>query len=130
PFTYQFAADASPNMTTYAWNFGDGTTSTAQNPPLKTYAAPGTYTITLACTPSTGSTINLSGVINITPAVSAGFYFADGTSLVGMPPFNISAVNTSGGVGLEYAWKVSTSSNPADAGLPGLTATTLNYSPT
>jgi PKD repeat protein len=33
----------------YAWNFGDGTTSTDKNP-LKTYAAYGTYNVTLAVT--------------------------------------------------------------------------------
>ena len=33
----------------YAWTFGDGTTSTVKNP-VKTYAAKGTYTVTLAVT--------------------------------------------------------------------------------
>ena len=33
----------------YAWTFGDGTTSTLKNP-VKTYAAKGTYTVTLAVT--------------------------------------------------------------------------------
>ena len=33
----------------YAWTFGDGTTSTLKNP-VKTYAARGTYTVTLAVT--------------------------------------------------------------------------------
>jgi PKD repeat protein len=33
----------------YAWNFGDGTTSTVKNP-VKTYSAAGTYNVTLAVT--------------------------------------------------------------------------------
>lgn len=32
---------------TWSWNFGDGTTYSGQNPPVKTYAASGTYTISL-----------------------------------------------------------------------------------
>jgi len=35
---------------TYLWNYGDGTTSTLQNPPTHNYAAVGTYTITLTTT--------------------------------------------------------------------------------
>ncbi len=35
---------------TYLWNYGDGTTSTLQNPPTHSYAAVGTYTITLTTT--------------------------------------------------------------------------------
>ena len=40
---------------TYAWDFGDGTTSTAANPPPKTYPA-GTWTVTLTVTDSLGAT--------------------------------------------------------------------------
>lgn len=36
-----------PDTTTWSWNFGDGTTYSGHNPPQKTYAAPGTYNITL-----------------------------------------------------------------------------------
>jgi hypothetical protein len=38
--------NASDNSNTYTWAFGDGTTSTAENP-AKTYATPGTYNVTL-----------------------------------------------------------------------------------
>jgi PKD repeat protein len=41
--------------TAYAWNFGDGTTSTIKNP-VKTYSAKGTYTVTLTVTFSGGGT--------------------------------------------------------------------------
>ncbi|WP_190242617.1 T9SS type B sorting domain-containing protein [Hymenobacter lapidiphilus] len=34
----------------YAWDFGDGTTSTAQNPPPHTYPRPGDYEVTLRIT--------------------------------------------------------------------------------
>jgi gliding motility-associated-like protein len=35
------------NAVSYLWDFGDGTTSTLQNPPPHTYNTPGTYTIKL-----------------------------------------------------------------------------------
>lgn len=39
-------ANASVNATTYAWDFGDGNSSTEENP-SHTYSAPGTYQVTL-----------------------------------------------------------------------------------
>ena len=45
PLTVKFT-DTSTNIpTSYNWNFGDGSTSTSQNP-IHKYASPGTYTVT------------------------------------------------------------------------------------
>ncbi|HLF46387.1 MAG TPA: PKD domain-containing protein [Chitinophagaceae bacterium] len=38
---------SNPSYVTYLWNFGDGNTSTAQNPGQHCYTNPGTYTVTL-----------------------------------------------------------------------------------
>ena len=46
----------SQNATTYAWNFGDNTNSSEQNP-THTYANPGTYTVSLAVSNNCGTTI-------------------------------------------------------------------------
>ncbi|HAA14118.1 MAG TPA: hypothetical protein DCE41_21460 [Cytophagales bacterium] len=46
--------DASANADTYAWDFGDEGTSTDQNP-VHTYAAAGTYTVTLTVSNEAGS---------------------------------------------------------------------------
>lgn len=51
-FTDQSTAPNS-SVTSWAWNFGDGTTSTLQNP-VKTYATAGTYTVTLNITSAIG----------------------------------------------------------------------------
>ena len=45
-FSSQGSSDPDPNTTlTYAWNFGDGTTSTAANP-SRTYTVNGAYNVT------------------------------------------------------------------------------------
>jgi PKD repeat protein len=55
---------------TYLWNFGDGTTSTLENPGTHTYSQPGTYTISLQLGNSCGSDIH-SQTITVTPPATA-----------------------------------------------------------
>lgn len=50
---FAFARAAVPNANSYLWNFGDGTTSTQQNP-LKTYTAPGNYNLTIQASSACG----------------------------------------------------------------------------
>lgn len=52
--TVQFTDTSTNSPTSWLWNFGDSTTSTAQNP-TKTYSTPGTYTVTLTATNAGGS---------------------------------------------------------------------------
>ncbi len=47
---FQALIDASPQPTTWAWDFGNGNTSTVATPPSQTYDQPGTYDITLETT--------------------------------------------------------------------------------
>ena len=54
-FTSAGSGDADGTLTSYAWDFGDGTTSTAQVP-SHTFAAEGTYPVSLTVTDDVGAT--------------------------------------------------------------------------
>jgi PKD repeat protein len=58
-----FRDTSTGNPTSWSWDFGDGTTSTAQNP-THTYTAPGTYDVRLTVANTVGSdtTIRLSHI--------------------------------------------------------------------
>lgn len=57
--------NASQNYSTVSWNFGDSQTSTEVNP-SHTYAAAGTYTVTLTATSSGGATDTYASVLTVT----------------------------------------------------------------
>lgn len=55
----------SQNVTTYAWDFGDGNSSSDKDP-VHTYAAGGDYTVTLTASNSAGQSAQRSETISIT----------------------------------------------------------------
>ena len=60
--------DGDATITAWSWNFGDNTTSNAEAPPAKVYAAAGTYTVVLTVTDDEGVTDDFSKavVVNVT----------------------------------------------------------------
>ncbi|WP_210509040.1 S-layer family protein [Naasia sp. SYSU D00057] len=58
------STDPDGSITAYAWTFGDGGTSTLQNP-NRAYAAAGTYTVTLKVTDNEGATNTKSGTVTV-----------------------------------------------------------------
>src|SRR5258708_31003902 len=66
------SSDPDGSISAYQWTFGDGTTSTAQNP-SHTYATGGTYTVTLTVTDNGGATNAVSHTLtaNTPPSVNA-----------------------------------------------------------
>ena len=75
--TFNGSGSTDPNgdALTYAWTFGDGTTGTGAQP-THTYAATGTYTVSLTVTDSRSASSDPAGtsaqVSNVAPAVNAG----------------------------------------------------------
>ncbi|MDR7665166.1 PKD domain-containing protein [Methanosarcina sp. Z-7115] len=67
PLTVAFTEKSTGSPTKWRWSFGDGTTSTTQNPKHK-YSKAGTYTVSLKATNAAGSnTKTLKNYIKVTP---------------------------------------------------------------
>ena len=64
----------SQNASSYAWDFGDGNTSTEESP-VHTYAAGGTYNVTLTATGAAGSA-SRTETINIVDPNTAGMFLS------------------------------------------------------
>src|SRR6185295_10476378 len=56
--------DSDGSVTGWAWTFGDGATSTAQNP-SRTYASAGTYTVKLTVTDNGGATQHRTASVTV-----------------------------------------------------------------
>lgn len=107
------------SITNWLWDFGDGTTSTLQNP-SHAYTAVGFYTISLSITSTTGckSFTSIGRYIRIVSGIAADFSFTQpGTC---QAPFTINFQDLSSGPGvLSYVWDfgngspTSTLQNPA-----------------
>ena len=68
PLTVAFTSTSTGTISSYAWTFGDGTTSTVQNP-SKVYSAAGTYTVSLTVTgPGGSNTQTRTGYVTVSAA--------------------------------------------------------------
>lgn len=91
----------SKNAKTYSWSFGDGTSS-SENNPVKTYSTLGKFTVTLRATNVTKSntftgTINLAGNTPIVKTPTASFSYKT------EHPLKVTLTNTSANA-VEYLW--------------------------
>jgi PKD repeat protein len=79
PHTVHFQ-NTSSHATSYQWNFGDGTTSSATHP-NKTYSQAGTYTVTLIVQSSCGSdTLIMPDLIQVGPGAPCEVLMQSNTS--------------------------------------------------
>jgi PKD repeat protein len=113
PLDVQFT-DQSTGAEAWAWDFGDGGTSTDQNP-LHQYAAPDTYTVRLIATRSCGAdTLVKTDYIKVTPCIITADFSASPTS--GEAPLDVQFTDQSTGAEA-WAWDfgdggTSTAQNP------------------
>jgi PKD repeat protein len=100
--TTQFTDASSEDVTTWSWDFGDGTTSTEQNP-QHVYSQPGTYTVTLTVTgPGGTTTVTQEDVIVVSwPAPVADF---DLGTAAGLAPLTVGFTDESTGNVTAWAW--------------------------
>jgi gliding motility-associated-like protein len=100
PFTHIFV-NTSVNVATYAWNFGDGNTSTSAVP-TNTYTVPGTYTVTLyAYNPLTCNKVDSAKqTFYGAPSPIANFYYQPNPP---QPNKQVEFTNTSSGA-THYLW--------------------------
>ncbi|HCK81604.1 MAG TPA: hypothetical protein DIC59_09080 [Candidatus Competibacteraceae bacterium] len=111
PLAINFTDSSTGNITGHSWNFGDGTTSTAQNP-AKTYSSPGTYTVKLTVTGAGGSnTATKTNYVSVsvptasnppTAAAPVASFSASPTS--GTTSTSVNFTNTSTGSVTTWSW--------------------------
>ena len=119
-FSSSGSMDQDGMLTAYSWDFGDGGSSTAENP-MHTYALAGTYTVTLTVTDdagdsdtdSTTATIEVPPV-NSPPAADANGPYSGfvGDSII----FDGSASSDSDGSIVRYDWDFGDGTTAEDAG--------------
>lgn len=117
-FTDHSTSPTGSTITGWQWDFGDGGTSTAQNP-SHTYTNTGFYSVTLQVTNSNGckTTRTIGRYIRIVNGVDVDFAFLQPPTC--QPPFLINFRDQSAGPGtLSYSWNfgngtTSTAQNPS-----------------
>ena len=114
PLTVQFTDTSTRGPTSWLWSFGDGGTSTEQNP-QHTYATPGLYSVTLTATNEYGSdTETKTNYITVYGPVTAQF---TATPTAGLTPLTVQFTDLSTGGPTSWLWTfgdggTSTEQNP------------------
>ena len=102
PLTVQFTDTSTNSPTSWSWDFGDGNTSTAQNP-IHTYSTAGNYTVSLTAISTAGgsNTAIQTRYITVNNAPVASFY---GSETSGTAPFIVQFTDTSTNSPISWSW--------------------------
>jgi serine protease len=105
PLTVAFTDASTNSPTSWAWTFGDGGTSTVQNPSY-IYTAAGTYTVALTATNAYGSnTLTKTGYITVTaPNTNPPVAAFTGTPTSGNIPLTVVFTDQSTNTPTSWAW--------------------------
>ena len=111
----QFTDTSTGMPTSWSWNFNDGGTSTSRNP-SHTFAANGTYSVTLTASNATTSN-SVTRVVTVvtSPTLAASFTYSPASPTVGQA---VQFTDTSTGSPTSWSWSfgdgaTSTSQNPS-----------------
>lgn len=130
PSTIQFTDVSNPvagNIVSWQWDFGDGNTSTQQNPSHQ-YTATGFYTVSLKVVSSTGcqGLASTGRYIRIVPGIVPEFSFS--TPATCRAPFAVNFTNLSSGPGdLTYQWNFGNSTSSTQESPTATYAATGSY---
>jgi pseudomonalisin len=111
------STDTGGTITSYAWNFGDGSTSTSASP-SHTYSAAGTYTVSLEVTDSTGATNTKTGSVTVSSSATGKPVASFTDSVSGLTVAFTNTSTDTGGTISSYSWSfgdgsTSTSASPS-----------------
>ena len=118
PLKVQFTDKSTGSPTSWKWTFGDGNTSTKQNP-VYTYTKAGTYTVKLTVSNAGGSnTVTKSKYINVTTATPKPVAAFSATPTSGNVPLKVKFTDKSAGSPTSWKWNFgdgtySTKQNPS-----------------
>lgn len=112
PLSTNFTATASAGLTTFAWDFGDGSTGSGASV-SHSYANPGTYGVTLAASGSAGSkSVTKAGLIQVSAALAADF---SASRVAGAVPLRVVFSDHSSGTVDSYLWNFGDGVTSTDA---------------
>jgi len=114
-FTDQ-STDSDGTIVSWAWNFGDGGTSTSRNP-THTYGSAGTYTVSLTVTDNDGLTATCSQAVKVLCPPVCGFTFSPAQPKAGQQVQFTDRSTDSDGTVVSWSWsfgdgRTSTTKNP------------------
>jgi len=102
PLTVTFTDQSSNTPTSWAWNFGDGNSSTMQSP-VHTYVSAGTYTVNLTATNAAGSDLESKiGYVTVTSQAPVAAFSGAPTS--GTAPLTVIFTDASTNGPTSWAW--------------------------
>jgi gliding motility-associated-like protein len=119
PVNVQFTDQSTPgqgSITSWAWTFGDGTGSPAQNP-SHSYTQPGYYNIGLTVINSGGcsNTVSYTRYLRVVDGVQPNFNYALASTSC-TAPYVVNFINQSAGPGnLSYNWTLGNGAVPANS---------------
>ncbi|MGB7992613.1 PKD domain-containing protein [Methanoregula sp.] len=104
PLAVQFTDSSTNTPTSWLWNFGDGNTSTSQNP-AHTYTSPDNYTVYLTATNAGGSGVSASQIITVIQPKPVASFTENTTS--GTAPLTVQFTDTSTNTPTQWNWTFS-----------------------